>query len=66
MMTSDAASQPVPVADVEFLDGAAVVFVLNPGTTKTFQDYADNAFVPYVKFQLERTSRLDIIWGVCE
>ena len=31
-----------------FLMGAAVVQMLNPGTTKTFQEYADTMFLPYV------------------
>lgn len=64
MKTDDTDSQPAPVVDAVFLDGAAVVQMLNPGTAKTFQDYADSIFVPYAKSQLEKTSRLDIIWDV--
>ncbi len=62
--TDDTDSQPAPVVDAVFLDGAAVVQMLNPGTAKTFQDYADSVFVPYAKFHFEKTSRLDIIWDV--
>ncbi|XP_061580540.1 uncharacterized protein LOC133446517 [Cololabis saira] len=64
IMTDDTDSQPAPMVDGVFLDGAAVVQMLNPGTAKTFQDYADSVFVPYVKSQLEKTWRLDIIWDV--
>lgn len=41
-----------------FLDGAAVVQILSPGTAKTILDYADSVFVPYAKSQLEKTSVL--------
>lgn len=52
------------MVDAVFVDGAAVVQMLNPGTEKTFQYYADSVFVPYAKSQLEKTSRLDIVWDV--
>lgn len=64
MMTENTASQPLYVVSAVFLDGTAVVFMLNPDTAKTFREYADDAFVPYAKFQPERTSRHDIIWGI--
>ena len=37
-----------PLVDSTFLDGAAVVQMLNPGTAKTFLDYAEQVFLPYV------------------
>ena len=33
-----------PLVDSTFLDGAAVVQMLNPGTAKTFWDYAEQVF----------------------
>jgi len=60
----DVSSPPAPHVDAVFLDGAAVVQILNPGTAKTFQDYADTVFVPYGKSQLNKTTRLDIVWDV--
>lgn len=60
IMTDDTDSQPAPVVDAVFLDGAAVVQMRNPGTAKTFQNYADSVFVPYAKSQLEKTRRLDM------
>jgi hypothetical protein len=52
------------VVDAVFLDGAAVVQMLSTGTAKTFQDYADSVFVPYVSSPLKKTRRVDVIWGV--
>ena len=51
-----------PVVDAKLLDGAVVVQMLNPGAVKTFQEYADKVFLPYVFQQLSSTQRLDIIW----
>lgn len=64
IMIDNTDSQPAPVVDAVFLDGAAVVQMLNPSTAKTFQDYADTVFVPNAKSQLDKTSRLDIIWDI--
>lgn len=51
-----------PVVDAKFLDGAAVVQMLNTGMAKTFQDYADMVFLPYVSNQLATTNRVNIVW----
>ena len=51
-----------PVVDAKFLDGAAVVQMLNTGMAKTFQEYADMVFLPYVSDQLATTNRVDIVW----
>ena len=50
-----------PVVDALFIDGAAVVQMLSPGTARTFQEYANNVFVPYVSSQLQKTSHLDFV-----
>ena len=34
--------------------------MLNPGTAKTFQNYADVIFMPHVKSQLQSADRVDI------
>lgn len=44
------------------LHGKAFAELLNPGATKTFQDYAENVFVLYTKSQLKKANQLDIIW----
>ena len=38
------------------LDGAAVFQMLNPGQSKTFADYAETIFLPYVHFQLQNVN----------
>ena len=55
-------SSRAPIADVKLLDGAAVVQMLNPKTAKTFQEYADIVFAPYVFSQLATAQRVDIVW----
>lgn len=53
-----------PTVDVTIFDGAAVVQMLNPGTSTTFQEYADQIFLPYVSSHLDVNSRLDVVWDV--
>ena len=53
-----------PPVDAILLDGAVIVHMLSPGTAKTFQEYTDNVFIPYVRRQLESTNRVDVIWDV--
>ena len=51
-----------PLSDVIVLDGAAIVNMLRPDSAKTFQDYAKDVFLPYVKSQLDKAQRVDIVW----
>ena len=53
-----------PVIDVIILGGAAVINMLKPVGAKPFQDYATLVFLPYIKAQLARVTRVDIIWDV--
>ena len=53
-----------PEVDAIFLDGAAVVQMLNPGTATTFQDYADSVFGRYVSSKIAKASRVDVVWDV--
>ena len=46
-------------------DGVAVVQMLPPKVSKSFQGYADNVFLPYILRQLETISRTDVVWDVC-
>ena len=53
------------VVNAKFFDGAAVVQMLCLGTAKTFQDYADAVFTPYIDiYSIESVQRVDIVWGV--
>ncbi|KAJ8037920.1 hypothetical protein HOLleu_18862 [Holothuria leucospilota] len=49
---------------VNILDGAGIINMLQPGTAKTFQGYATGVFVPYVKSQLQHADRQDIFWDL--
>jgi hypothetical protein len=51
-----------PVADVVLVDGAVIANMIKPGTAKTFEEYAQQSFLPYVMHQLQNVKRLDIIW----
>ena len=59
-----AAPEASPLVYAQFLDGAAVIQMLNPGTAMTFLDYAEQVFLSYVSAQLLNTTRVDIVWDV--
>ncbi|KAG7158128.1 hypothetical protein Hamer_G001019, partial [Homarus americanus] len=44
------------------LDEPAVVEMLKPGGSSTFQEYSTAVFIPYIESQLEYRSRLDLVW----
>ena len=45
------------------IDGAALVNILKPsGAFKTFSDYANQVYLPYISNQLQSVKRVDIIW----
>jgi len=50
--------------DCKVLNGPAVVHFLVPGTCDTFEDYAQEVFLPYVVKELDTVSRIDIVWDV--
>ena len=56
--------QSTPEVDAIILDGAVVVHMLHPGTVKTFQEYADFVFGLYISSQIDKTSRVDVVWDV--
>ena len=51
-----------PTLTAVVLDGAVIVHMLKPGTAKTFGEYAQQVFIPYVVRQLQHVSRLDLVW----
>ena len=55
-------SSEKPCVDALLLDGAAVVNRLKPAGVRTFQDYANDIFLPFVKHHLQSVSRLDVVW----
>ena len=53
-----------PIVESVVLDGAVAVQMLNPRTARTFQEYSDTVFMPYITKQLERAKRIDIVWDI--
>ena len=51
-----------PTPDVIILDGAVIVQMLATGTVRTFEEYAQVVFLPYVWQQLDAAKRVDIVW----
>ena len=51
-----------PSVEAIVLDGAAFINMLKPTgvSVKTFEDYSNNTFIPYLKTQLQYVNRLDI------
>ena len=52
------------VVDATILHGAAIVQMLNPVAAKTFQEYVNIIFAPYISTQLQKVHRLDFVWDV--
>lgn len=44
------------------LDGAVAVHSLQPNGASTFEDYAQNIFIPHVLYHLQHSERVDIVW----
>ena len=51
-----------PDVDAKIIDGAAIINMLRPSTGKTFQDYANNTFIPFIAHLLKNVKRLDLVW----
>ena len=49
-----------PTVDAKIIDSADTVQMLAPKVRKTFQDYDDNVFVPYILHQLEQSAELTL------
>ena len=53
-----------PPADAVILDGPAVVHILMPKDSKTFEDYATRIFLPYISKQFQNACRVDLVWDI--
>ena len=54
----------MPVADATIFDGAVVVQMLNPGTSRIFKEYGERIFAPYISAHLVKSCRIDLVWDV--
>ena len=57
-------SNETPVSDAIIIDGAAIINMIVPGACVTFDDYAEQAFLPYIMKTLKHVQRVDIVWDV--
>jgi len=61
-------AESVPKVDVKIVDGAALVHILDPkkskASVKTFKDYSQLVFLPYLERMLQDVVRLDVVWDV--
>jgi hypothetical protein len=48
-----------PAVDVSLLDGVAIVNMIKPGVSKTFEEHSESVFIPYERRQLKDVQRLD-------
>ena len=55
-------ADPPTVFDCKVMDGAVIVHSLPTTAVSTFNQYADQVFLPYIHAQLQTTSRIDIVW----
>ena len=51
-----------PDATCIVLDGAAIILMMKPAATNTFDVYAQQVFIPYMSSQLRIVSRVDLVW----
>ena len=50
--------------DAYVLDGAVIVQMVQPGCSKTFDEYREKIFLPYIQAILKNVNRLDIVFDV--
>ena len=53
ILVNDVQNEPPGFVDVKLLDGAAVVHLLPTTNVVTFNEYADQIFLPHIAKQLE-------------
>ena len=51
-----------PKPTVPILDGAVCVQMLKPQFCKTFQEYSEKVFQPYITKSLGNVQRVDLVW----
>ena len=62
--SNETTSNDSPKVDAKVFNGPAVVHYLQSGTCATFDDYANDVFVPYMVNELSKVSRVDIVWDI--
>ena len=59
-------TESAPDVNVKIVDGAALVHILDPKksqvSVKTFHDYAQNVFLPYIERMLQDVFPIYVVW----
>ena len=63
-LLEDNVKNHAPIPDATILDGAVVAQMLNSNASRTFQEYGESAFAPYIHTQLDKSNQVDIVWDV--
>ena len=51
------------IFDSKIFDGGSLIHTLSAANSSTFQDFAENTFIPYLEFELQKvTMRIDVVW----
>ena len=61
-LDSSGMHNPSEFCQCKILDGAAVVHFLSTDSVKTFVEYADKVFIPFLLQQLQQACRVDCVW----
>lgn len=48
--------------DCKIFDGGALIHMLTPKAIRTFSEYSDKIFLPFLKHELEKVERVDVVW----
>ena len=64
ILVNDVHNEPPSFVDAKLLDGAAVVHLLPTANIVTFDEYADQIFLPHISKQLESCTRVDVVWDI--
>ena len=56
--------EATPLVTAMVMDGATIAQMLVPGTSETFSDYINCVFLPYIMSQLDKVTRMDVVWDV--
>ena len=51
-----------PIVDAKIIDGSAIVHMLPPKECRTFHDYSEKRFLPYIVREAQSVQRLDVVW----
>ena len=61
-LTFEDDAEPPSRYDCKVIDGAAIIHALRPNAVKTFNEYADQQFIPYLQRQLQFCRRIDVVF----